>query len=71
MQQVMEGVGTEFHQDNEELFHYQERLCVPTNDELLNKILKEPHQSAYSIHFTEYKDVSRLEIALLVAMYES
>ena len=55
VQRVRKGKESNFHLHNGELLRYQERLCVPSNDELRMKILKEAHHSAYSIHSNNTK----------------
>jgi hypothetical protein len=39
-----------FLEDDEGVLWYKERICVPNVKELKEKILREAHESAYSIH---------------------
>jgi hypothetical protein len=39
-----------FIEDDEGVLWYKGRICVPNVKELKNKILREAHESAYSIH---------------------
>jgi hypothetical protein len=40
-----------FSEDDEGVLWYKGRICVPNVKELKDKILREAHESAYSIHF--------------------
>jgi hypothetical protein len=39
-----------FSEDDEGVLWYKGRICVPNTKELKDKILREAHMSAYSIH---------------------
>jgi hypothetical protein len=39
-----------FMKDDQHVLWYKERICVPSIRELKDKILREAHKSAYSIH---------------------
>ena len=39
-----------FHIDEKGVMIYEERLCVPDNEELRNKVLFEAHYSKFTIH---------------------
>jgi hypothetical protein len=39
-----------FSEDEEGVLWYKGRICVPNIKELKDKILREAHESAYSIH---------------------
>jgi hypothetical protein len=54
-----------FSEDDEGVLWYKGRICVPNVKELKDKILREAHESAYSIHF-----VPRSQGYLLVVRYE-
>ena len=47
---VRDGKVEVFSQDGDGALRYQGRLCVPDVDELKELILKEAHNSSYSIH---------------------
>jgi hypothetical protein len=40
----------EFTEGDQGVLWYKGRICVPNVKELKDKILREPHESAYSIH---------------------
>ena len=44
------GKAPDFTEDEQGAMWFQKRICVPDVDYLREKILKEAHDSAYSIH---------------------
>jgi hypothetical protein len=48
--QYKEEKSPVFSEDEEGVLWYKERICVPHVKELKDKILREVHESAYSIH---------------------
>jgi hypothetical protein len=47
---MAEGCGPHFSIDEQGVVKYKNRLVVPSNEELIRKILDEAHQSMLSIH---------------------
>jgi hypothetical protein len=47
---IAEGRGPEFTEDEQGIIWFKNRICVPQIDSLRETILKESHDSAYSIH---------------------
>jgi hypothetical protein len=47
---IKEETSPGFLEDEEGVLWYKGRICVPNIKELKDKILHEPHESAYSIH---------------------
>jgi hypothetical protein len=47
---IREEKSPGFLEDDEGVLWYKGRICVPNNKELKDKILREAHKSAYSIH---------------------
>ena len=47
---MAEGKAPRFTEDEEGVIWYNERLCVPADSELKQVILKEAHDTLYSIH---------------------
>jgi hypothetical protein len=47
---IMEGRGPEFTEDEQGTIWFKERICVPDSESLHETILKEAHDSDYSIH---------------------
>jgi hypothetical protein len=47
---IKEEKSPGFSEDDEGVLWYKRRICVPTVKELKDKILREAHESAYSIH---------------------
>jgi hypothetical protein len=47
---IMEEKSPDFLEDDEGVLWYKGRICVPNIKELKEKILREAHESAYSIH---------------------
>jgi hypothetical protein len=47
---MAEGRGLNFTEDNQGTIWFKNMICVPENDSLREIILKEAHDSAYSIH---------------------
>jgi hypothetical protein len=47
---ITEGRGPDFIEDEEGTIWFKNRICVPEIDGLCETILKEAHESAYSIH---------------------
>jgi hypothetical protein len=49
-QLILEGRGKDFHEDAEGVIWFKDRLCVSIVQSIRELILKEAHESAYSIH---------------------
>jgi hypothetical protein len=49
-QLILEGRGKDFWDDAEGVVWFKDRLCVPNVMSIQELILKEAHESAYSIH---------------------
>jgi hypothetical protein len=49
-QLILEGRGKDFREDAECVVWFKDRLCVPNVQSIRELILKEAHESAYSIH---------------------
>jgi hypothetical protein len=47
---ITEGRGLEFMEDEQGTIWFKNRICVPEVDSLRETILKEAHDSDYSIH---------------------
>jgi hypothetical protein len=47
---ILEGRGKDFREDAEGVIWFKDRLCVPDIKPIRELILKEPHETAYSIH---------------------
>jgi hypothetical protein len=47
---IKEEKSPDFLEDDEGVLWYKGRICVPNVKELKDKILREAHESAYSIH---------------------
>jgi hypothetical protein len=47
---IKEEKSPDFSEDDEGVLWYKGRICVPNVKELKDKILREAHESAYSIH---------------------
>jgi hypothetical protein len=47
---ITEGRGPDFMEDEQGMIWFKNRICVPDIDSLCETILKEAHDSAYSIH---------------------
>jgi hypothetical protein len=47
---ITEGRGLEFTEDEQGTIWFKDRICVPKIDNLRETILKEAHDSNYSIH---------------------
>jgi hypothetical protein len=47
---ITEGRGLEFTEDEQGTIWFKDRICVPDIESLLETILKESHDSDYSIH---------------------
>jgi hypothetical protein len=47
---IREEKSSGFSEDDEDVLWYKGRICVPNVKELMDKILCETHESAYSIH---------------------
>jgi hypothetical protein len=54
-QLVLEGKGKDFREDAEGVVWFKERLCVPDIKSTRELILKEAHETAYSIHHVKGK----------------
>jgi hypothetical protein len=49
-QLILEGRGKYFREDTEGVVWFKDRLCVPNVQSIQKLILKEAHETAYSIH---------------------
>jgi hypothetical protein len=49
-QLIRDGKGKDFHEDAEGVVWFKDRLCVPDIKSIWELILKEAHETAYSIH---------------------
>jgi hypothetical protein len=49
-QLILEGRGKDFQEDAEGVVWFKDRLCVPNVQSIWELIIKEAHESAYSIH---------------------
>jgi hypothetical protein len=49
-QLIIDGKGKDFHEDAEGVVWFKDRLCVPNIKSIRELILKEAHETAYSIH---------------------
>jgi hypothetical protein len=49
-QLIIDGKGPDFREDAEGVVWFKDRLCVPDIKSILELILKEAHETAYSIH---------------------
>jgi hypothetical protein len=49
-QLIINGKGKDFHEDAEGVVWFMDRLCVPDINSIRELILKEAHETAYSIH---------------------
>jgi hypothetical protein len=49
-QLIMNGKGKDFREDAEGVVWFKDRLCVPDIKSIWELILKEAHETAYSIH---------------------
>ena len=47
---IEKGKAPDFTEDEQGIVWFRKRICVPDVDHLREKILKEAHDSAYSIH---------------------
>jgi hypothetical protein len=47
---IAEGRGPDFTEDEQGIIWFKNRICVPEIDSLRETILKEAHDSDYSIH---------------------
>jgi hypothetical protein len=47
---ITKGRGPDFMEDEQGTIWFKNRICVPDIDSLCETILKEAHDSAYSIH---------------------
>ena len=81
-QLILEGRGKDFREDEEGVIWFKDRLCVPDIKPIRELILKEAHETAYSIHPGSekmYQDLKRRfwwygmkrEIAEYVAICDS
>jgi hypothetical protein len=46
---MVEGRGSDFTEDDQGTIRFKNRICVPEIDSICETILKEAHDSAYSI----------------------
>jgi hypothetical protein len=54
-QLIIDGKGKDFHEDTEGVVWFKDRLCVPDIKSIWEVILKEAHETAYSIHLGSEK----------------
>ena len=62
-EKIRQGRAEHFHTDDQEVLWFKNRICVPDQNNLRQKILREAHESAYSIHpggTKMYKDLKNL-----------
>jgi hypothetical protein len=52
---MLEGRGVDFMEDEQGTIWFKNKICVPKIDNLCETILKEAHDSAYSIHSSSTK----------------
>jgi hypothetical protein len=60
---ITEGRGPEFTKDEQGTIWFKNRICVPKINSLRETILKEAHDSAYSIHPSStkmYQDLKKM-----------
>jgi hypothetical protein len=81
-QLIIDGKGKDFREDTEGVVWFKDRLCVPDVKSIWELILKEAHETAYSIHSSSekmYQDLKKIfwwygmkrEIAEYVAVCDS
>jgi hypothetical protein len=79
---IKEEKSPSFLEDDQSVLSYKGRICVPNIKELKDKILREAHESAYSIHpggNKMYHDLKatywwygmKRDVALYVALYKT
>jgi hypothetical protein len=49
-QLIIDGKGKDFYEDAEEVVWFKDRLCVPDIKSIRELILKEAHETSYSVH---------------------
>jgi hypothetical protein len=54
-QLIKDGKGKDFREDEKEVVWFKDRLCVPDIKSIRELILKEAHETAYSIHLGSEK----------------
>ena len=54
-QLIIDGKGPDFREDAEGVVWFKDRLCVPDITSIRELILKEAHETAYSIHLVVRK----------------
>ena len=62
-EKIRQGKAEHFHRDDQEVLLFKNRICVPDQNNLRQQILREAHESAYSIHpggTKMYKDVKAI-----------
>jgi hypothetical protein len=50
LQLIIDGKGKDFREDAEGVVWFKDRLCVPNIKSIRELILKEAHETTYSIH---------------------
>ncbi len=55
MGRITEGKETEYEMKKDGCLYYKGRVCVPDDGELKKNILKEAHNSVYSMHLGSTK----------------
>ena len=71
IRRIQEGRNSEFTlKPEDESLWYHSRICVPDIKEIKNLILKEAHETPYSIHPGSTKNVYGFEENILVEQYE-
>src|SRR3954469_12296899 len=79
--QIRQGKAEHFRTDEQGVLWFKDRICVPDQNNLRQQILREAHESAYSIHpggTKMYKEVKALfwwpgvqkDIAYCIACYD-
>src|SRR4051812_41991841 len=80
-EKLRQGKVEHFHTDEQGVLWFEDRICVPDQNNLRQQILRVAHESAYSIHSggtKMYKDLKaifwwpglRKDIAYYVACYD-
>jgi hypothetical protein len=67
---MKEGKAEDYNLDEYGTVWLKDRICVPQDKELLEQIMKEAHDSRFSIHPGSTKNVQRFEDKVLVEGHE-
>jgi hypothetical protein len=60
-QLILDGKGKDFREDIDDVVWFKDRLCVPGTKSIRELILKEAHETAYSIHLGSEKMYKHLK----------